>query len=406
MICFDNYRSVANDRPFLFPLAVVLRTLHFRLLKYHFDPVQHETPLPSNRHFLLPMTLIIIAQLYGIYGLDPNFKWSDIIDRSFYNSNPYIHYHQIVPRRSRRILQFLYFVTNASNIAILGCLALSSSTQINQKYRITLIDDDEKGEDHDADSAEIVRFQKKAKKVLLFNSVFYYLYYLIFTNRNVYLNGAFYWGFRHGLFWFLVIPIWTVYYIFITDALPINAIITVSIFRLKLQFLKVWWALYLRLNRRLLFLSRQLSAFSAFWNQPMTITFVVFILKSCYEVFVLMAYGRQMAPTQIAFFLVFPVYFFAMMILYVACCSSVVKQYALVRRETFRFAHLTSMDLSFELPLRQRLKTQWLSNQRRHLVYAFTLFGYYKISYNTFVELFSYISLLFLMMTERLSAEY
>ena len=186
----------------------------FRLLKYHFDPVQHETPLPSNRHFLLPMTLIIIAQLYGIYGLDPNFKWSDIIDRSFYNSNPYIHYHQIVPRRSWRILQFLYFVTNASNIAILGCLALSSSTQINQKYRITLIDDDEKGEDHDADSAEIVRFQKKAKKVLLFNSVFYYLYYLIFTNRNVYLNGAFYWGFCHGLFWFLVIPIWTVYYIF------------------------------------------------------------------------------------------------------------------------------------------------------------------------------------------------
>lgn len=188
-----------------------------RLLSTYFDPVFEDSSFDSrgnvNHQFIIPLLYYLTGFLYGVFGLNPHFHFSDVFSLEFYRTNGYIYYHQFLLQKSWRQSDILFLLNCAFTFL---CYLLAALTPpIARKFRINQTVALKQNCSHSSlELAKIFQFRNRFCTFIRVLSTCYFLYLITFTIKHVFQFGRFTLDVRNILFWFVYEPVMICYHIF------------------------------------------------------------------------------------------------------------------------------------------------------------------------------------------------
>lgn len=105
--------------------------LQIKLFYNELDFVQNNTfsVLKNENSFMLSLIFAILANLYGIYGLDDSLQLSQFFTFDFYRTNPYMYYHQMYVRSSWRHSEWIALLSIFGALLIFVNFAFQSNDE-------------------------------------------------------------------------------------------------------------------------------------------------------------------------------------------------------------------------------------------------------------------------------------
>lgn len=161
----------------------------------------------SNNDFIFILVLFLLGTWYFFYGIDPNFKMSDIFSKNYYMKSKYIYYHQTYSKTSWGIGEIISIV--AFTAVICHYCVFVFVTNLKQKICPPFLN----CSNSESETLKIVKCRKNDDKFYKFNFLFFYTYYMWFASKMVIKNGMFIFNWQNTIFWFFTHPVTASYYI-------------------------------------------------------------------------------------------------------------------------------------------------------------------------------------------------